>query len=768
MRRLVPRAGDSPLEQLRTALAAQLGRVIDLFRAWDDDDNGRVSRREFHRALPALGLLVDRAAAEALFDELDADGSGEVDYEELEASLRAGGAIELGASLQPGAMGEISGEARNRHELRRGTLEADVSKVFGRRMQLDAAEIMVSELGTGGVDAVLEQLQQALAAPGVLARAVDLFRAWDDDSSGLVDRAEFARALPALGLRVGRETADELFDALDTDGSGLLEYRELHARLRKRAPPLAVASARHASRGVRRGGRDTARSLDGSPRLLPELTSARSQLASVRQAQDQEREQERALTRLRARLAHVEHEGRKEAHRLRRAMEVQAVREEMDVRVGKDLAGRVGSVKPASDERLAEVARAFHEALLRPNWAGGRTWFHLWNLIDADHSGRISYAELRRACRGLLEIGRKALPDRRLQATWRRLDVDGSGFIDTGEFGQFMRLGKLTSDQAGGAPTAPLPADPMGEFEAKMRAKFKAARSRVAEGGNTVAPLAERLEARGVPPASDELVLAISRLVHHGLMKQPPSKRLWYTLFKGSDADGSGLLNFDELCATLRETLHIPKAAISDAELQSLWISLSAQTRRARQELGLASAHGQVDAATFGRFCKLATGAAAAGAADGAVGCAPSHQGATPPAGAKGANAPLHDKDWRPGRAVAEPMVGLDRGAEDPEAEEERSYATEVDRAKVAREQMAREMRELERLLKEKESRLQALREVAPPPPPPPPPPMPQRIRITIHGGTRSGMAAPPPPPSSKSTSPEVMKAYARRARRHA
>ena len=113
-------------------------------------------------------------------------------------------------------------------------------------------------------------------------------------------------------------------------------------------------------------------------------------------------------------------------------------------------------------------------------------------------------------------------------------------------------------------------------------------------------------------------------------------------------------------------------------------------------------------------------------------------------------------------------MVGLDRGAEDPEAEEERSYATEVDRAKVAREQMAREMRELERLLKEKESRLQALREVAPPPPPPPPPPMPQRIRITIHGGTRSGMAAPPPPPSSKSTSPEVMKAYARRARRHA
>ena len=43
-------------DQLRDALAANSARVIDLFREWDDDGNGLVSKKEFRQAMQALGL----------------------------------------------------------------------------------------------------------------------------------------------------------------------------------------------------------------------------------------------------------------------------------------------------------------------------------------------------------------------------------------------------------------------------------------------------------------------------------------------------------------------------------------------------------------------------------------------------------------------------------------------------------------------------------------------------------------------------------------
>ena len=45
-------------EQLAVALRQNSTRVIDLFREWDTDGDGEVSRAEFHKAMPALGLEV--------------------------------------------------------------------------------------------------------------------------------------------------------------------------------------------------------------------------------------------------------------------------------------------------------------------------------------------------------------------------------------------------------------------------------------------------------------------------------------------------------------------------------------------------------------------------------------------------------------------------------------------------------------------------------------------------------------------------------------
>ena len=95
---------------LRQALALQLYRVVDIFRDWDDDGNGTVSKTEFRKALVGIFGGSAREHAHALFDEIDADASGYLSYEELHSRIRPGEDVTLAAELQDGALGEIETE----------------------------------------------------------------------------------------------------------------------------------------------------------------------------------------------------------------------------------------------------------------------------------------------------------------------------------------------------------------------------------------------------------------------------------------------------------------------------------------------------------------------------------------------------------------------------------------------------------------------------------------------------------------------------------
>ena len=44
------------IEQLAEALAAHHGRVIEVFREWDGDGSGTISKAEFRQGLSRLGL----------------------------------------------------------------------------------------------------------------------------------------------------------------------------------------------------------------------------------------------------------------------------------------------------------------------------------------------------------------------------------------------------------------------------------------------------------------------------------------------------------------------------------------------------------------------------------------------------------------------------------------------------------------------------------------------------------------------------------------
>ena len=116
--------------QLRDALAKTAVRVIDLFREWDDDGSGKVSRSEFHKAMPMLGFFVGKAEMDALFDEWDLDKSGFIEISELNRLLRRGNEIELDEALQPGGAGEIEMGVDQAYALRKGKINKDDSRLL--------------------------------------------------------------------------------------------------------------------------------------------------------------------------------------------------------------------------------------------------------------------------------------------------------------------------------------------------------------------------------------------------------------------------------------------------------------------------------------------------------------------------------------------------------------------------------------------------------------------------------------------------------------
>ena len=59
----------------------------------------------------------------------------------------------------------------------------------------------------------------------------DLFHAIDTDRSGVVDKSEFEKALSRLGLGLSPDQLNDLWNGLDLDGSGSINYTELLSEL---------------------------------------------------------------------------------------------------------------------------------------------------------------------------------------------------------------------------------------------------------------------------------------------------------------------------------------------------------------------------------------------------------------------------------------------------------------------------------------------------------------------------------------------------------
>ena len=275
---------DAAISSIRDSLLENLPRVVDIFRNFDVDGSGTVSREEFLRVLPLMrNVDVSDDELDLLFDAIDRDGSGEIELRELQKVMRRGADVKLAKELQPGAMGRIETESTNAIALRtsaRGGLRLSgdddapfASKAVVHRpkppaaseysMHHSPAPVRASyrakraqqAMSDGPMDAA-QPAQQPLSATSIeglrealishKSRIIDVFRIFDRNGDGRVSRGEFRIALPLLGFDASDgPLLDEIFDQIDVDGSGTVTYDELRAAFSRRenvSPPPPPAS----------------------------------------------------------------------------------------------------------------------------------------------------------------------------------------------------------------------------------------------------------------------------------------------------------------------------------------------------------------------------------------------------------------------------------------------------------------------------------------------------------------------------------------------
>lgn len=151
-------------------------QLVDLFAKIDVDGSGTFNVQEFRAGMLSIGLTFTDEVIDALMQEMDKDGDGEVDAAEFIAKMDK----------------------------------------FTHEMNTSASSI-------------LGALLNYIDASG--ATVASIFAAHDNDKSGNLEIAEFHDALLAIGIQQSEQQAQNAMGELDMDKDGNMSLAELTARL---------------------------------------------------------------------------------------------------------------------------------------------------------------------------------------------------------------------------------------------------------------------------------------------------------------------------------------------------------------------------------------------------------------------------------------------------------------------------------------------------------------------------------------------------------
>jgi Ca2+-binding EF-hand superfamily protein len=229
-----PRCGDLDAFNLKTALTGFPGglkealgdtpEVASLFRAIKERVAAQAEKYEAKTGFVDLvsakdGSAVDgdtlRGKTEAVFRDIDTDGSGTIDLDELKSAVE-----KFGLELSDEAIGSMMSEADSDEN---GSIDVDE---FHGLMEMHLAR-------TGLVDLVSAKDDSAADGDTLRDKTDAVFRDIDTDGSGSVDFDELKYAMWKSGLKLSDQAIESLMTEADGDENEVMDEAEFYELMRK-------------------------------------------------------------------------------------------------------------------------------------------------------------------------------------------------------------------------------------------------------------------------------------------------------------------------------------------------------------------------------------------------------------------------------------------------------------------------------------------------------------------------------------------------------
>lgn len=396
-----------------------------LFREWDDDGSGTVSKTEFRRALPILGLQISKADADALFDSFDSDKGGTIDFTELSKQLKPKVSILPKVKSAPKLTAPPSFKGAEQYkealaaELAAKRRLTRIQKQLVRAASMSALQEQKEKNRLEGL--AVRQTMDKLIGRDVAARLANATPASDVEVKALASIFRekmiklFAGASPSWM---------KLFTFVDEDRSGRISLGELKKMVRS-----------HLMLSKEDLSEDRLRSLW---RALDEDNSgfiSAGEFGRFMKKGEEKNEGSTSALLARQKVA---------AQNLKSSAEMKSQLEQMS---GQDVNKMLVTVTKASEDEVVAMAEQLTTKMASLFAGSDRAWIKLFKFMDDDNNGRISYDELKTMVRKMLLLSKADLPEARLLAVWKAIDADANGFLSVGEFGRLMRKGETLKAQ---------------------------------------------------------------------------------------------------------------------------------------------------------------------------------------------------------------------------------------------------------------------------------------------------------------------------------
>ena len=231
------------------ASADELPSVRDwgekVFRQFDTDKDGNLSKKELLRALRSLPKKKPKTvppgtkfmSLNELVQSLDSDGDGGIDLQEWLDNLAACAGLAAAIAENINEVGEIPTFLS--YEQQQAKLKTDVQEVESRETRTEEDELLLEDLKRQILN-LQAKIEEAAANQLKLHEwGRTTFAQFDTDHNGTLSPKELAQALNALPRRKPKNippgskfmSIDEMMEAMDGDGDGSIDVDEWLERL---------------------------------------------------------------------------------------------------------------------------------------------------------------------------------------------------------------------------------------------------------------------------------------------------------------------------------------------------------------------------------------------------------------------------------------------------------------------------------------------------------------------------------------------------------